>query len=203
MAKVPAVLLGYVWRAWDLLIEEVISKVDLSGRPEEVERDLSERLELRIRRSMTGYEPFEIRHGVAERESRQPPPAQPPEYDLAFSLRSNERIMWPIEAKFMSTDDQISEYSKAVRERFLTCYYAPFSGEGSMLGYLNRGQPDHALVRIGADLACGMVQNEDFPDRPHRVSVHQRVVPSDKPYPSQFRCHHMILTLTSGTTGTE
>src|SRR5260370_37340575 len=57
IANVPMILLGYVWSAWDLLLEEVISMIDLSARPEDVERDLSERLEIRIRRSMTGYEP--------------------------------------------------------------------------------------------------------------------------------------------------
>ena len=197
MANIPALLLGYVWKGYDLLVEEVLSSIDLFGRPEDVERDLTERLEIRIRRSMTGYEPFDIRHGVAERESRQAPPAQPPEYDLAFALRSNERIMWPLEAKVLATDGQIADYTKAVRERFLTCYYAPFSSEGSMLGYLNRGRPEDAFVRIGAELACSLAQNNDFRNRPHKVSLHTRKVPDGKAYPSKFRCHHMILSLTS------
>jgi len=195
VANVPAVLMGYVWRGYDLLVSEVTSQVDLSGRPEDVERDLSERLEIRIRRSMDGYQPFEIRHGIAERESRRPAPAQPPEYDLAFALRANERILWPLEAKLLPSDGQVGEYTKAVRERFLTCYYAPFSREASMIGYLSSGEPQQACVRIGAGLGCTMTQSQDFPNRTHQLSQHHRVVPRGKPYPVQFRCHHMIMPL--------
>ena len=196
VANVPALLMGFVWRGYDLLVSEVTSKVSFFGRPEDVERDLSERLEIRIRRSMNGYEPFEIRHGVAERESRQPAPAQPPEYDLAFSLRTNERILWPIEAKFLASDEQVAEYTKAVQERFLTCYYSPFSREASMIGYLRSGEPQKVCARIGVGLGCTMTQSEDFPARPHQLSTHIRVVPDGKPYPSRFRCHHMIMPLT-------
>lgn len=197
IANVPKLLMGYVWNGYDLLVEQVSGQIDFSERPEDVERDLTERLEIRIRRSMTGYEPFEIRHGVAERESRQPAPAQPPEYDLAFALRTNERVMWPIEAKFLPSAGQIAEYVKAVKERFLTCYYAPFSREGSMIGYLAVEGTELACASIAVSLDCEMTQNPEFPNRAHKISSHQRVVPKGKPYPPDFRCHHMIMQLNS------
>jgi hypothetical protein len=67
---------------------------------------------------------------------------QPPEYDLAYVLRADERIMWPLEAKVLETDGDVGEYIKDLKNEFLTCRYAPFSSEGAMLAYLLSGKPE-------------------------------------------------------------
>ncbi|TFH51772.1 MAG: hypothetical protein E4G89_01940 [Methanothrix sp.] len=59
---------------------------------------------------MDGAEPFFVQHNSYEHESRKAPPAQAPEYDIAFVLYQNERIKWPLEAKVLRTQQGISEY---------------------------------------------------------------------------------------------
>ncbi|MHC5833845.1 MAG: hypothetical protein ACYT04_000000102060, partial [Nostoc sp.] len=81
-------------------------------------------------------EPFDVQHEVYEFESRQSAKAQPPQYDIAFILRANDTIIWPLEAKVLISDGAVAEYIKEINGNFLTCRYAPFSSEGGMLGYL-------------------------------------------------------------------
>ena len=85
---------------------------------------------------MSGDEPFYVQHGPFERETMRPPPAQPPEYDLAFVFRADERIMWPIEAKVLETPGGVADYVRDIREEYLKCRYGPFSASGAMLAYL-------------------------------------------------------------------
>lgn len=182
------VLLGFVWAAYDQMRERmpVIDSRDL-------ERSITQALEPRIRDAMSGDEPFYVQHGPFERETMAPPPAQPPAYDIAFVLRAEERIMWPLEAKVLSTPRRIAEYEHDVREQYLTCRYAPFSAAGAMLGYLLSGTPDDALSCIADKLGCGLLLVGAFAERPHRVSLHRRTVPAGKSYPSSFSCYHLIL----------
>src|SRR5260370_19631617 len=142
---------------------------------------------------MTGDEPFYIQHGPFERETMALPPAQPPQYDLAFVLYAEERIMWPLEAKVMETPRTVAEYERDVREQFVTCRYAPFSSAGAMLGYLLSRSASDALHNIQVALACKLESVTGFSSRHHRVSSHYRNVPRDKNYPSDFRCHHLVL----------
>ena len=142
---------------------------------------------------MSGDEPFDIQHGSYERETMQPPPAQPPQYDLAFLLRADERIMWPLEAKVLETDSDVGEYVKDLNNEFLTCRYSPFSSEAAMLGYLLSGTPDKAFGKLEAKIPCTLISNLSFPSRPSRMSDHSRRVTPGKSYPIRFRCHHLIL----------
>lgn len=121
-------LLTMVWKGCDLLMGD-LATIRLSEPFADLERDLTQQLEKRIRRVMTGFEAFEIQHGPYERESRKPPPAQPPQYDPAFSLRTNERVMWPIEAKVLVDAGGIGEYARDVQEEYLTCRYSPFQAK--------------------------------------------------------------------------
>lgn len=84
-----AILLGFVWQGYDTLRDGVLEQVDVSEADEDLERTVTQLLEPRIRLAMSGDEPFDIQHGSYEEESRQPAPAQPPEYDVAFVLRAN------------------------------------------------------------------------------------------------------------------
>jgi hypothetical protein len=181
-------LLGFVWAAYDCMRANM---PHVDGR--DLERSITQLLEPRIHRAMSGDEPFYIQHGAFERETMSPPPAQPPEYDLAFVLCAEERIMWPIEAKVLETPGRIADYARDVREEFLTCRYGPFTSAGAMLGYLLTGAAPDALATIAAKIDCSLESVSSFASRPHGASNHRRTVPAGKTYPADFRCHHLIL----------
>jgi hypothetical protein len=182
------VLLGFVWAAYDRMRAD---RPPIDARS--LERSITERLVPRIRDVMTGDEPFNIEHGPFEYETMAQPPAQPPQYDLAFVWRTEERIMWPLEAKVLETPRALADYVRDVRDQFLSCRYAPFSSGGAMLGYLLSEEAEDALLNIGTSLGCALTAVPAFPSRPHRVSEHHRVVPAGKNYPADFRCYHLVL----------
>jgi len=196
-ADASTILLQFVWRGYDLLCGEVLSRIEVNDAEEDLERGITQLLEPRIRRAMTGDEPFDIQHGSYEEESRQPPPAQPPQYDLAYVWNQNERLKWPLEAKVLLKDTLVREYVKAMNERFLTCMYAPFSSEGAMLAYLFSGSPQKVFSNVSKALLCCLAQHPGFPGRPHKTSDHVRTVPHAKKYAAAFRCHHMVLQISA------
>ena len=180
--------LEYVWRAYD---DTQTSPLQVDSR--DLERSITQSLEPRIRKVMTGDEPFFIQHGPYERETMQPPPAQPPQYDLAFILRANETVMWPMEAKVLETSGRVADYVRDVRHEFLTCRYAPFSDSGAMLGYLLCGNHNDAFHAIELSLGHTLQVVPEHSGRASRRSSHNRTVPSHKPYPPTFDCYHLIL----------
>ena len=190
-------MLQWVWDGYDLLVAEVLSKADWDKARDDLEREITELLEPRVRRCMPAHAFCYIQHGAKERETRLPAPAQPPEYDLAFVLYSNERVKWPMEAKVLHTDSDVSDYVRDIRCEFLTCRYSPFSAEGAMLGYLLSGDPTAAFSHIAKALRAKLAASPHFPDRHHRTSSHQRQVPAGRPYPRLFRCHHLIMRVQS------
>ena len=181
-------LLSFIWRAYENMRASP-PHVDTK----DLERSITQLLEPRVRDVMTGYEPFYIQHGPFERETMKAPPAQPPEYDLAFVLRADERIMWPMEAKILETPKSVANYIRDVQNEFLTCRYAPFSSSGAMLGYLLTGKPDDAFAVIAEKLSCTLEPVSEHSAKPNRLSLHQRIVPAGKPYPAEFGCYHIIL----------
>ena len=188
-------LLGFVWRACDLLREEVLSQIDYTQADRDLERSITQYLEPRIRKVMPGDSPFYVQHGPHEFETAKEPPAQAPLPDIAFVLWVNERITWPLEAKTLRTDGAVGPYVRELQDNLLSCRYAPFSSEGGMLGYLVAGDPASAFNNIAAKIPCELRAPPDFPARDHRISDHMRSTPPGKAYPSNFRCHHMILRL--------
>jgi hypothetical protein len=189
------ILLGFVWQAYDLLIDEVLSDIDFTQIDDELERSITQYLEQKIHRFMTGDEPFDVQHGPYEFETRMEAPAQSPQYDIAFFLRQNPRIMWPLEAKVLRTDGAIADYIDAIQNRFLTCRYAPFSSEAGMLGYLLSGEPSKVFNNIETALSCALRDHPAFSNRTHKTSEHQRMVQTGKSYPHDFRCHHLIFRM--------
>lgn len=183
-----AILLGFVWKAYDQMKRDN-PPVDFR----DLERSLTQLFEVRIRREMSGDEPFYIQHGPYERETMKRPPAQPPQYDLAFVLNADERIMWPLEAKVLENARAVSEYVSDLKEQFLACRHGPFCSEGAMLGYLLAGTPVEAFTSIEAKMPCTLAQHPEFQSRAHRTSRHRRQVPTGKKYPADFFCHHLIL----------
>ncbi|MEM9421523.1 MAG: hypothetical protein AAF986_03300 [Pseudomonadota bacterium] len=142
---------------------------------------------------MNGFEPYYIQHGSFERETMKPPPAQPPEYDLAFVMRADERVMWPIEAKIAETPAQVAKYTNDIENEFLTCRYAPFTASGAMAGYLLSGKSSDFFSNVSTKLGCSLDDVSQFKHRPNRQSDHERKVPKGKPYPKGFRCYHMVM----------
>ena len=188
MQNPAQILLGFIWLAYE----------DMRACPPDVdtrdlERSITQLLEPRVRDAMTGDEPFYVQHGPFERETMKAAPAQPPEYDLAFVFRADERIMWPMEAKVLETPRKVAHYVRDIECEFLTCRYAPFSRSGAMLAYLLAGTPDRAFAAISERLGCTLEPVPEQPGRPNRVSRHTRTVPSGKPYPAEFDCFHLVL----------
>ena len=180
-------LLNLVWAAYDQLIQDQPS---VDGR--DLERSISQLLEPRVRDAMSGFEPFYIQHGTFEHETMAKPPAQPPEYDLAFVWRADERVIWPLEAKVLETPSRLADYDRDLRLEFLTCRYAPFTTSGAMIGYLLSGAGNEALERIAAKIGVTLEKVSDDDIRPQRVSRHLRQVPKDKAYSAAFSCYHLI-----------
>lgn len=186
-------MLGFVWRAYDRIVGDILSRISLDDADKDLERAITMTLEPRIRDEMSGDEVFYVQHERYEHETMLNRRA--PQYDICFVLRSNERIMYPLEAKVLRTDGSVSKYVKEIRDNFLTCRYAPFTGEGGMLGYLVVGDPERAFSNIAKKVPCKLTEHSNFPERDHRTSEHSRSVPRGKDYPRHFRCHHMILPL--------
>lgn len=188
-------MLGFVWKGYDLLCSEVLSEVDVALADEQLERSITQILTPQIRDCMTGYEPFHIEQGVYEYETRVSASAQPPLYDLAYVLKSNPRIMWPMEAKVLRSDGDVGRYVNEITDNFLTCRYAPFSEEGAMLGYLLAGDPARTFKNIAIKTPCNLSKHPDFTSRYHTTSDHVRLVPTGKCYSPKFRCNHLIMSL--------
>ena len=195
-------LLGFVWAAYDDLHTTAWTKVDWTLSYDVLERELTQEFELAIRRAMRvldGYLSIEVQHGPFEYESRSAPPAQPPQYDIAFLWHADRRIMWPLEAKVLKNDkntqDNLKDYVDTLQKRYLTCIYAPYSNGGAMLGYLKQGNPETVMGHIAGRLGTTLDPHPDFPSRCHKTSDHTRIVPPGKDYPAAFRCHHLILPL--------
>lgn len=187
------ILLNFVWEGYDLLVSEVLSQINSDEAKEQPERSITQSLERRIRKKMTGDEPFDVQHEVYEWESYQR--LRPPQYDIAFYLISNDRIIWPLEAKVLETDGAVGDYIKEIKDNFITCRYAPFSSQGGMLDYLFSGDSNKAFSNIETKVPCTLNDHPDFPTRDHKTSDHQRVVPSGKSYPVNFRCHHLLFKI--------
>ena len=199
-------LLALVWSAYDELHSATWSQVDWTQDYDDEERSLTEELERAIHKASDGFLPVSIQHGSFERESRKSAPAQSPEYDIAFVWIDDARIIWPVEAKMLDSDNDTNanfgDYIKTVQDRYLTCYYAPFSNSGAMLGYLKSGDPEtvtkHIAKRMGCTLeAVKYTLGSDgiISSRCHKTSDHVRVVPAGKDYPANFRLHHLIMPL--------
>ena len=180
--------LTFIWLAYEDLLA---AKPVIDGR--DLERGITQLLEPRVRDVMTGDEPFYVQHSPFERETMKAPPAQPPEYDLAFVLRADERIMWPLEAKVLERPGSVNAYVRDLTDEYLTCRYAPFSHSGAMLGYLLTGKPEDALEAIAGKLGVTLEEVINLPTATNRCSEHRRTVPTEKPYPPEFRCYHLIL----------
>ena len=188
-------MLEAVWKGYDDLFTDVIRNLDITQADDELERAITQILEPRIRRCLSGDEPWDVQHGPYEYATRKPSPAQPPQYDIAFVLRRNPRIMWPLEAKILRNDGAIAPYVRDVQQEFLTGRYAPYVNGSAMLAYLLRGRPETVFRGISDRLACRLQPLRKFDAVRHRVSVHQREIENPDFLSGTFWCHHLVMKM--------
>ena len=192
-ADATEVMASIVWTAYELLVQEVFSEIDLTLADEQLERSITQYLAKRIDRVMSGDEPFEVQHGPYEFATAQTKKAQPPLYDIAFCLLANERVMWPLEAKIIRSDGGVAPYISEVTDQFLECRYAPFSSEGGMLAYMLAGDAEKFFTNIADGLKAILLVVNSVPPRSHRISYHKRTNTDEEMSPREFRCHHFAL----------
>jgi hypothetical protein len=189
-----SILLKFIWEGYDLCSQEALSRVDISQADDQLERELTQIMDLYIRKRMEGgFEPFSLQHESYEMELRGT--HRPKQYDLAFVWFANPRIKYPLEVKVLRSDGSVTAYVNEITGNYLTCRYAPFSSEAGMLGYLLKGIPETAFNKIALAVPCILFDHPDFSGRNHKISDHDRTVPEGKTYPAKFRCHHLLLEL--------
>ncbi|MBY0523529.1 MAG: hypothetical protein K2R98_09015 [Gemmataceae bacterium] len=123
------VMLGYVWAGFDGFKTEILDKnLPPTRNNADLERDLTEMLYPYIQRALPALLPYYLQHERKEREQAIPG-RQPPEPDLSFILHSNIRVTFPMDAKVLERDTvaAMADYAATVKNRFITCVYAPFS----------------------------------------------------------------------------
>lgn len=184
-----------LWNGYDKLRHDVLIPLGQYEPGDEMERQVTLLLHSCVSDSLSGFEPFICRHAYREFETRLPAPAQAPEYDLAFVLRTNPRICWPVEAKVVATDRTIAAYVADIRDQYLTCRYAPFSSGGAMLAYMITGTTATFFDNIAGALACPMDTPSWAGSRAHRFSVHKRNGPKAGRKPHIFECHHLAMPI--------
>jgi hypothetical protein len=183
-------LLSYVWTGYDALRLESPSTLISND-----EINVNSHLESWIQRKKPKRCPFDLQHTPPEVATRLTKSRPPPTPDFGFFSWTDRRAMFPLEAKVLQTDTDIFAYLKALRTRFLQCRYAPYSSEGVMIGYLLAGDPAVTFKRLRAKLRTPLLQHPDFASKPHRISSHQRKHHLCKKMPTDFRCHHLVMTM--------
>ena len=66
-------MLEVVWKGYDDLFTDVIRSVDITQADDELERAVTQVLEPRIRRCLSGDEPWDVQHGSYEYATRRIP----------------------------------------------------------------------------------------------------------------------------------
>lgn len=189
-------MLQTVWDGYDGLVAEFLFQIDIDAAEEEIERGITMILVQCINTRLSGLEPYFVMHGPYENETRKAAPAQPPQYDIAFILNGNHRVMWPLEAKVMRTPRNVAPYVRDISNEFLTGRYAPFSKSAAMIGYLLSGRSEDTVLHIENRLGVKLNVFPPFhPEYTHHVSVHYREVQKPGHVGSFFQCHHMIMPM--------
>jgi hypothetical protein len=183
------------WGGYDTLVSEVLASIDITEADEELERTITQLLEPRIHQHLSGDEPYGIQHGPYEYATRQAAPAQPPQYDIAFVLHHNPKIMWPLEAKALRSDGVVVAYVRDMQNNFLSGRYAPYASSGAMLGYLFAGSAENVFANLERAIPCRLQRHSAFSTRHHRISDHSRDLVQENFVSGPFQCHHLIMTM--------
>jgi hypothetical protein len=185
-------VLDWTWRAFDTLYANHLGAVDLSQPLEQMERDLVRhhftQINVLYAKETDGYASFTPFHEWPEMETRSDASAKPPANDIAFvSTDSNQRWALALEAKVLPTKGQLGEYMKDVNDKFVGGIASPLVGDGGMIGYMLCAEADAIFVGIEKRLGQKLETSNDFLDRHHRLSQHER---SNAP---NLRIHHMLM----------
>lgn len=194
-ASMEGQMLRLLWRALDRMREDGFVGLRLPDVEEEMERELTTKLFSRLQQCWAadgGGQPFHPQSGYAETETRRGGNASPPVYDVAFVFTQAEYLAWPVEAKVLGSPSSLGDYTKTIRERFLTCRYAPFTSGGAMLGFLSGGEPASVFGEVTRQTGYTLDPVVGFDADAHRASQHAREVPTGKPYSSHLRLHHLV-----------
>jgi hypothetical protein len=188
-------LLDLVWRGYDRLLSQDLNVVAFSGTDEAKEESLNQLLATRIDQSTSGDEPFYVNHQPPEQTKRKRGRGRSPQPDIGFTLYDYPRAVWPLEGKVLARDEAVGPYIDEIKNNFITCRYATFSSEGAMLGYLLHGEPERAFAAIAISLAQTLDLHPHFPNRPQRMSYHQRDEVPHPNSPGEFICHHLLFRI--------
>ncbi len=194
-------VLARVWKAFDNLKVDVIQHVGDWNDLEHVERSLTDLHFDKTVELQSGEEPFLPTREVPDFESRTSASAMPRSNDFGFKIRGGDlSLVWPLEAKVISSLSRVTDYLSDLRSKYLSCKSSPFSYEAGLIGYLLEVEGDDVLKQIGKEgVLTEVVLTSDglemFAGRLHRCSDHERSVPNGKLYPSQFRCHHLLMPI--------
>lgn len=189
-------VLDRVWKAFDRLKEEVLNQVQDWADLEHIERSLTDLHYDKIVELQTGEEPFLPTREVPDFESRQSAKAMPRSNDFGFKIRGGDlSLVWPIEAKVIFEIDRVASYVADLNNKYLTFRSSPFSAEAGLIAYLRGIDVNDVFNRITEQIGQIPAGLPEFVNRQHRISNHVRTVPDGKPYPSMFRCHHLLMLL--------
>ena len=187
------VMLSLVWAAYDRIAGDPRQVQAIVGADEDLERGIAKLLFLTLDDVMTRNEPFQLLSEASEDETRKSRPARPKQYDIAFVMRKNPRIMWSLEAKVLPTPKTLAEYVATLRTRYLTGAYSPYLSEGAMVGFLLSGHEATFFEVLAESLDTELHDSDRWPGRAYRATDHRRDIRSGKLYPSAFRCHHILM----------
>lgn len=189
-------VLARVWEAFDNLQVDVIQHVSDWNDLEHVERSLTDLHFDKIVELQSLEEPFLPTREVPDFESRSSASAMPRSNDFGFKIRGGDlRLVWPLEAKVISTLPRITDYLRDLNSKYLACKSSPFSHEAALIGYLLGVDSEDVLQKIGQEFPLHSNGIAAFANRVHRCSDHNRKVPTGKHYPNQFRCHHLLMVI--------
>lgn len=181
-------VLARVWEAFDNLKVDIIQHVSDWNDLEHVERSLTDLHFDKIVELQSGEEPFLPTREVPDFESRSSASAMPRSNDFGFKIRGGDLgLVWPLEAKVISTLPRIAEYLEDLNAKYLACKSSPFSHEAGLIGYLIGVETEAVLQQIGQEFPLHSNGIGAFANRLHRCSDHKREVPVRKHYPAQFR----------------
>lgn len=190
-------ILDWVWRAFDQLRAQHLTRVDLTKPLEQLERDLTqlhfEEIQQVWAQDTGGFSAVLPGHEIPEFESRSSASALPPAYDLGFVFCENRRCIWPIEAKVVRSAAALSEYLKDVRGKFAAGIAAPFVTQAGMIAYLLTGIALDVFSDLERQLAQSLKPVPAFASRQHRTSMHAgRRSPSGRVLPDLL-LHHLVM----------
>lgn len=189
-AGVSIQVLDWTWRAFDTLRANVLSRVDMSQRLEQLERDLTSKHFIEIQRIFSaetnGFSSIIPHHEFPENESAPGGSGKPPASDLSFIWYDNQRVSWPFEAKVVPTPGTLAEYLGDTR-KFTDGIAAPLVGEGAQIAYLLTGRTDDFFQNLRARLPFLLQPPHQFFERAHCISSHVR---ANAPH---LELHHMAM----------